>query len=104
MGEPLRTFETPNDLFFVRSHHALPVVNPTPWTLTIDGEVAHHVTLSLDDIRRLRAERRSVTLECAGNGRGRFNLSPTSGVQWGVGAVSTATFDTDATGCRCAPG
>jgi sulfite oxidase len=90
--EALRTFETPNDLFFVRSHHALPVVNSTPWTLTIDGEVAHQVTLSLDDIRRLRAERRSVTLECAGNGRGRFNLSPTSGVQWGVGAVSTATW------------
>jgi DMSO/TMAO reductase YedYZ molybdopterin-dependent catalytic subunit len=90
--EALRTFETPNDLFFVRSHHALPPESKAPWTLSIDGEVAHPVTLSLDDIRRLRAERRSVTLECAGNGRGRFNLSPTSGVQWGVGAVSTATW------------
>jgi DMSO/TMAO reductase YedYZ molybdopterin-dependent catalytic subunit len=90
--EALRTFETPNDLFFVRSHHALPPESKAPWTLTIDGEVAHPVTLSLDDIRRLRAERRSVTLECAGNGRGRFNLSPTSGVQWGLGAVSTATW------------
>src|SRR5690242_17806102 len=49
--EALRTFETPNDLFFVRSHHALPAEKTTPWALTIDGEVAHPVTLSLDDIR-----------------------------------------------------
>jgi DMSO/TMAO reductase YedYZ molybdopterin-dependent catalytic subunit len=90
--DALRTFETPNDLFFVRSHHALPERNTTPWTLTIDGDVARPVTLSLDDIRRLPAERRVVTLECAGNGRGRLDLAATSGVQWGLGAVSNATW------------
>ena len=36
--------------------------------------------------------RRLVTIECAGNGRGRFELPSTSGVQWGLGAVSTATW------------
>ncbi len=92
--EALRTFETRNDLFFVRSHHGPPPPqeSATPWTLTIDGEVARPVTLSLDDIRRLPAERRAVTLECAGNGRGRFDLASTSGVQWGLGAVSSATW------------
>src|SRR4026208_1271508 len=49
--EALRTFETRNDLSFVRSHHAVPAEIATPWTLTIDGEVAHPVTLRLDDIR-----------------------------------------------------
>jgi len=90
--EALRTFETSNDLFFVRSHHVLPADLPAPWTLTIDGEVARPVTLGLEDIRRMRAERRSVLIECAGNGRGRFELPATSGVQWGLGAVSNATW------------
>jgi DMSO/TMAO reductase YedYZ molybdopterin-dependent catalytic subunit len=89
--EALRTFETPNDLFFVRSHHPLPEI-AAPWTLTIDGDVARPVTLRLDDIRRMRAEHRSATIECAGNGRGRFELPATSGVQWRIGAVSTATW------------
>jgi sulfite oxidase len=90
--EALRTFETRNDLFFVRSHHALPTEVSTPWTLTIDGEVARPVKFRLEEIRRMRAEHRSVTIECAGNGRGGFELPTTSGVQWGLGAVSTATW------------
>jgi sulfite oxidase len=90
--EALRTFETRNDLFFVRSHHALPTEVSTPWTLTIDGEVARPVTFRLEEIRRMRAEHRSVTIECAGNGRGGLELPTTSGVQWGLGAVSTATW------------
>ena len=90
--EALRTFETRNDLFFVRSHHALPTEGSTAWTLAIDGEVERPVTFQLDDIRRMRAEHRSATIECAGNGRGRLELPTTSGVQWGRGAVSTATW------------
>jgi len=90
--EALKTFETSNDLFFVRSHLGLPTNAPTPWSLTIDGEVERPVTLSLDDVRRMNAEHRSATLECAGNGRGRLDLPATSGVQWGFGAVSNATW------------
>jgi DMSO/TMAO reductase YedYZ molybdopterin-dependent catalytic subunit len=89
--DALRTFETRNDLFFVRSHHVVPEVS-TPWTLAIDGDVARPVTLGLEEIRRMRAERRSATIECAGNGRGLFVLPATSGVQWGLGAVSNATW------------
>jgi len=90
--DALRTLDTSNDLFFVRSHLAvLPDVS-RPWTLTIDGEVAHPVTLRLEDMRRMRAEHRRATIECAGNGRGSFALPTTSGVQWGLGAVSTATW------------
>ena len=88
----LRTFDTRNDLFFVRSHLALPAEVSTPWTLTIDGDVTRPVTLRLDEIRQMGAERRSATIECAGNGRGRFELPTTSGVQWGLGAVSNATW------------
>ena len=36
--------------------------------------------------------RQAATLECAGNGRGRYALANTSGVQWQLGAVSNATW------------
>jgi sulfite oxidase len=90
--EALRTFETRNDLFFVRSHHLPPTEPTTPWTLTIDGDVKSPLTLSLDDLRRIRASRPASRRACAGNGRGRFNLPATSGVQWEYGAVSNATW------------
>ena len=89
--DALRTFETPNDLFFVRGHHVLPEISQ-PWTLTIDGEVTRPLTLGIDDIRRMRGERRPAVVECAGNGRGLFELPATSGVQWRLGAVSNATW------------
>jgi DMSO/TMAO reductase YedYZ molybdopterin-dependent catalytic subunit len=90
--DALRTFETTNDLFFVRSHHVLPKDLPASWTLTIDGDVARPLTLSLDEIHRMRAERRTTMIECAGNGRGRLPLPATSGVQWQFGAVSNAAW------------
>jgi DMSO/TMAO reductase YedYZ molybdopterin-dependent catalytic subunit len=90
--DALRTFETRNDLFFVRCHHVLPKDLPAAWTLTIDGDVAKPLTLSVDEILRMRAERRGATIECAGNGRGRLPLPATSGVQWAFGAISNATW------------
>ena len=88
----LATFETPPELFFVRSHFGPPTQLPLAWTLAIDGHVQRRVTLTLDEIRKMGAQRRAVTLECAGNGRGAFRLPKTSGVQWEYGAVSTATW------------
>jgi DMSO/TMAO reductase YedYZ molybdopterin-dependent catalytic subunit len=90
--QALRTFETRNHLFFLRSHHPPPAEMPVPWTLTIDGDVSRPVTFRLDEILDMRAEHRTLTIECAGNGRGRLELPQTSGVQWGVGAVGTATW------------
>ena len=88
----LAAFETAPEHFFVRSHFGPPSQLPLDWRLTIDGQVQRQVTLSLDEIRKLAAQTRPVTLECAGNGRGLFRLPKTSGVQWEYGAVSTATW------------
>jgi sulfite oxidase len=88
----LASFNTATEQFFVRSHFGPPAQLPREWTLTIDGEVAKPVTLSLADVRKLGATTRPVTLECAGNGRGAFHLPKTSGVQWQHGAVSTADW------------
>jgi DMSO/TMAO reductase YedYZ molybdopterin-dependent catalytic subunit len=88
----LSAFETAPEHFFVRSHFGPPAQLPLAWTLTIDGRVQRPATLSLDEIRRMGAQTRPVTLECAGNGRGVYRLPKTSGVQWEYGAVSTATW------------
>jgi sulfite oxidase len=90
--DALRTFETRNDLAFVRNHHAVPETNAAQWKLIVDGEVKTPLTLSLKDLRGMDRVRRVATIECAGNGRGRFELPSTSGVQWGLGAVSNATW------------
>lgn len=88
----LASFQTAPEHFFVRSHFGPPLQLPLAWTLTVDGEVARPTIISLNDIQKLGAQSNAVTLECAGNGRGVFQLPKTSGVQWEYGAVSTATW------------
>jgi sulfite oxidase len=88
----LRSFLTPNEHFFVRSHFATAPAVPAQWTLTIDGAVRRTATFTLDEIRSLGLVTHPITTECAGNGRGRFRLPRTGGVQWQYGAVSTAEW------------
>ncbi len=88
----LRSFLTPNEHFFVRSHFGPPASPPDKWTLTIDGAVRKPVTFTIDEIRKLGAATHPITIECAGNGRGRLRLPRTAGVQWQYGAVSTAEW------------
>ena len=57
---------TPVALHYVRSNFAVPTHNGR---LEIGGAVGKPTTLTLDDLRRLPAVERAVTLECAGNGR-----------------------------------
>lgn len=57
----------------------------------MDGAVERTLTLGIDDVRRMPRQILTVTLECAGNGRG-FQRPRAEGVQWGLGAVGTAEF------------
>lgn len=86
----LRTRQTPDDLFFVRSHHGAPRALPERWTLTVGGEVERPFVAGIEELQRLDSVRRLVTIECSGNGRALFQLPSTSGIQWGYGAVSSA--------------
>jgi len=87
----LRTFITPNNAFYVRSHMPIPQVDAAAWTLKLAGEVNSPLSLSVDEIRKLPATTVTVTLECAGNGRGFFQPA-VAGIQWEKGGVSTARF------------
>src|SRR3954468_3325406 len=57
---------TPTELHYVRSNFALPMHDGS---LEVGGAVEHPLTLTLDDLRAMPAHERTVTLECAGNGR-----------------------------------
>src|SRR3954464_10186663 len=85
---PLVGDVTPNELHYVRSNFAVP---DHDGTLHIGGAVERPTTLTLEDLRRLPAVERAVTLECAGNGR--LDTKPLPiGEPWGGHAVSTAAW------------
>src|SRR5215216_1110137 len=79
---------TPTELHYVRSNFALPAHDGT---LEVGGAVSNPITLTLDDLRAMPAHERTVTLECAGNGRLDTRPLPI-GEPWGDYAVSTARW------------
>ena len=89
--EGFADYITPIDRFFVRSHVYTPRVDIGQWRLTIDGEVASTMSLSMDDLRRMPSVELVSVLECAGNGRGFYEPSM-PGLQWGHGAVGNGRW------------
>ena len=81
-----------NDRFFVRSNGPIPVLDAASWRLRIGGNVANPVSLSIDDIQRLPGKRLEAFLECAGNGRTRFDPLP-PGTPWRNDAVGNAVWE-----------
>lgn len=90
--EPANDRLVPNDRFFVRSNGPVPVLDPKTWRLDVSGAVARPLSLSLDDLRRLGASRIEAFLECAGNGRTRFEPIP-PGTPWRNDAVGNAVWE-----------
>lgn len=85
---------TPNKFMFIRNNGKIPQgIDPSTWSLTIDGEaVRAPKTYSLETLKsRFPRYTYQLTLECGGNGRSEFN-PPAKGNQWTVGAVSCATW------------
>jgi len=80
-----------NDLFYIRCNFAVPELDAATWRLEVVGAVARPRTWTLDELRALPPVERTVTLECAGNGRTLMTPIP-PGTPWGFGAVGTARF------------
>lgn len=83
---------TPARLFYVRSHFAVPALDPTLWRLIVEGEVERPLVLTLAELQGMSRQRRMATLECAGNRRTEFEPKP-PGVPWRDGAVSNAEWE-----------
>jgi DMSO/TMAO reductase YedYZ molybdopterin-dependent catalytic subunit len=89
--EVLRHAITPIGLHYLLIHFDVPVVDAATWRLEVDGEVERPPSLSLDELRRRAAVERTVTMECAGNGRARLEPRPVS-QPWLAEAVGTAVW------------
>ncbi len=90
--EPGSNRAVPNDRFFVRSNGPVPVIDPRSWRLDVRGNTERRLTLSLDDLRRLGSSQMEAFLECAGNGRTRFDPVP-PGTPWRNDAVGNAVWE-----------
>ncbi len=87
----LTSFITPNEQFFIRSHFAVPKLNPRSWRLTVEGLVDRPFEINYTDLLSLPSRSMMMTLECAGNSR--IFLTPkVGGLQWGLGAVGNAEW------------
>jgi DMSO/TMAO reductase YedYZ molybdopterin-dependent catalytic subunit len=85
---------TPNNRVFVRNNGVAPTnINPSTWTLDIDGESCTRAASFT--IAQLKERFETVTLqlqlECGGNGRNEF-VPAASGNQWTTGAIACPTF------------
>jgi DMSO/TMAO reductase YedYZ molybdopterin-dependent catalytic subunit len=75
----------------VRNHFTAPKVDLRTFRLKVGGAVQKPLELSLEQLQELPSKTLTLTLECAGNGRAFLNPK-TKGVQWQLGAVSTAEW------------
>jgi DMSO/TMAO reductase YedYZ molybdopterin-dependent catalytic subunit len=82
---------TPTELFYIRSHFPTPALDRAAYRLHIDGAVRQPFVLSYEELRRLPAETRVATLECAGNSRV-FLVPQMQGAQWELGAAGNAEW------------
>ncbi|MBA4148161.1 MAG: sulfite oxidase [Verrucomicrobia bacterium] len=83
---------TPNESFYVRSHFPTPEIDLNTWRLKIHGDaIRKPMNLTFEELLSFPEATTTVTLECAGNSRV-FIRRQQEGVQWGQGAVGTATW------------
>ena len=89
--EALRWPVTPLGLHYLLIHYDIPAVDAAAWRLEVGGRVERELSLSLAELRERPAVTRAVTMECAGNGRARFEPHVVS-QPWLLEAVGTAEW------------
>src|SRR4030088_3091041 len=83
------------DAFYVRSHAAVPEIDPAVWRLHVHGLVERELDLSFAALREALREREvTATLQCTGNRRAGLAASRDipGEAPWGPGATGTATW------------
>jgi DMSO/TMAO reductase YedYZ molybdopterin-dependent catalytic subunit len=79
------------DRFYVRCNFPVPRLDSASWRLEVAGAFDHPDAWTLKGLGTLPFVERTITLECAGNGRTLMTPVP-PGTPWGLGAVGTARF------------
>ena len=88
---------TPVEKFYIRNHFDAPAIDLGKWRVEVKGLVKKPLSLSLDDLAKMKQTTVEAVLQCAGNGRGLFTPR-VPGVQWRWGAMGNAEW----TGVRLA--
>jgi sulfite oxidase len=89
------TYITPNELFFVRNHLPVPVIDPKTYKITVSGPGLRTTTLTLEDLKtKFKQYEVTATIQCAGNRRADMNTpsKPVKGSMWGAGAIGNAVW------------
>ena len=89
--EALRYDITPAGLHYLLIHYDIPDVDRHAWRLRVGGAVARPLELTLVELRSRPAATRTVTIECAGNGRALLEPRPVS-QPWLLEAVGNAAW------------
>jgi DMSO/TMAO reductase YedYZ molybdopterin-dependent catalytic subunit len=87
----LNGFITPSDLFYIRSHFAVPKLDLASWRLKVEGWVKEPFEIDYHDLRGIAGRTRTALLECAGNSRV-FLVPRARGLLWESGAVGNASW------------
>jgi nitrate reductase (NAD(P)H) len=89
-------FLTPTELWFVRTHGAVPEVldsDVLSWTFQIEGMVENPMTLTFAELLTFNQVTIPITMVCAGNRRKEQNVvRKGNGFNWGSAGLSTALF------------
>lgn len=87
-------FITPTQLFYIRNHLPVPVVDSKEWRLTVQGEGVRSVELSLNDLRtQFKRHEITATMQCTGNRRNEYNdVKKVKGLEWEGGSIGNAQW------------
>ncbi|KAM3727971.1 Sulfite oxidase [Dirofilaria immitis] len=88
-------FYTPNDIFYVRNHMPVPIIDGKKHRLRIEGiSIQQPLTLSLDDIKHeFACVSVNATLQCAGNRRSEMDtIKKVQGLNWKSTAIGNAKW------------
>lgn len=89
----VRSWVTPVESFFIRSHGNTPEINAESFRVSVEGLVENPVTLSLAELGRFEQHAVTATLTCAGNRRSEHSRTKAvKGVQWREGAIGNAKW------------
>ena len=85
---------TPNDLFFVRNHMAVPQISLESYRIVVTGPgITKPLSLTLEDVKKFPKHSVAATLQCTGNRRTEMmGVKPVKGLKWGIAAISSAQW------------
>ena len=89
-----KSWITPVESFYVRSHAPNPKIDPASFRLTVEGLVDRPLSISLAELDGTFESTSVVsTMTCAGNRRSEHSLiKPVGGVPWQAGAIGNARW------------